>query len=134
MSEDEPETIIAPASEPTGVDAGSQRGVSKQQRELDYQERERREFWRMVLSSVVGRREVWGILNACHPFEVKFGLGPSGVPDPQATFMAMGEQQIGLNIFLRLQQMEPEGTQKMLLEHDPRFKKIEPKTRSKKPD
>lgn len=133
MADDEDDTVIAPAVQPT-VDAGTVKGRNDQKRELELRERERREFWSQALGTVVGRREIWAILAACHPFEVKFGMGPSGVPDPQASFMALGQQMIGLNLFLQLQMLEPVGVQTMLNEHDPRFKKPDVRARAKKSD
>lgn len=133
--DEQPETIEAasPTMQPT-VDVATKRGRTRQERELVTQEQERTVLWRTILSTVVGRREIWNILAAAHPFEIKFGLGPSGVPDPQATFMAMGEQQFGLRWFFKLQVLAPGEVAQMLLENDPRFKKVETPSRTKKSD
>lgn len=90
------------------------------------EQRERDEFWKGVLASPVGRREVWRLLftgQAAHPFETQFPVGPSGFPDPNAAWYARGEQDFGLRLYHALLQLNRGGTLLMQDEHDPRFAK-----------
>lgn len=131
---DDDETLETVIAEQPTVDVATTKGRNKQERELEQRERERREFWQTTLNTVVGRREIWSLLEACHPFAINLGAGPTGFPDPLASFKALGEQMIGLNWFLRMQQLDPVGVQAMLNENDPRFKKPPTRSRTKKSD
>jgi hypothetical protein len=117
VSEDEEEL---PSLQPT-IDAADPRTATRVRTELDMREREAEQFWEGVFSSKTGRREMWGILVQAHPFEAKFPVAPNGTPDAMATFMRLGEQQFGLNLFLMWQMRDPEAARLMLEENDTRF-------------
>lgn len=86
--------------------------------------KQREAFWCNVLADPVGRQEIWAILGfEAHAFEVKLACGPNGFPQPEATWMALGEQMLGQRIYQTLQTVDFEGAFLMLAEHDPRFKK-----------
>lgn len=111
------------ASETPTVDASNVKDVRRRARTKAQTEQQAKEFWQQVFASDVGRREMWAILAVCHPFETKYGVGPNGFPNAQATFGYMAEQQLGLGLFLRWQQIAPVGIKLMLDENDPRFMK-----------
>lgn len=82
-------------------------------------------FWAQVLGHPIGRREIWRLLEAMHPFETKFACGPNGFPQKEASWHALGEQQLGLRFYHSLLQLDRAGTLLMQDEHDPRFAKPE---------
>ena len=116
--DDEAELTIAEL--PT-VNAAEAPGVRKQRRTKAEREQEARNFWQAVFADPVGRREMWGILSVCHPFETKYGVGPTGFPNDKASDAYMAEQQIGLRLFLSWQAMDFDGVSQMVHENDPRF-------------
>lgn len=104
--------------------AADEAGLAQaRQRKLSYA-KQREAFWRGVLADPVGRAEIWAILGfEAHGFEVKLACGPNGFPQPEATWMALGEQMLGQRIYQTLQTIDFEGAFLMLSEHDSRFKK-----------
>lgn len=128
---DDPDDEL-PSEQPT-VDAASREGVRKQERRQDREEREATEFWRTVFADPVGRREMWRLLRDLHPFEERFACGPSGFPQPEATWFEAGKQAVGLHLYHHWTRVAREGVLMMLDEHDPRFAK--PKRRKRdRPD
>ena len=108
-----------------------QRGAERKSGRLRREQREALSFWRAVLETEVGRREMWRKLFAAessHAFETRFLSGPSGVPDPSASWYSRGEQDLGLRLFHTLQGICPEGVLLMQQENDPRFVKPKRKT------
>lgn len=98
--------------------------TAKQQRSKRDYAHLREAFWKAVLADPVGRQEIWAILGfEAHAFEVKLACGPNGAPQPEATWLALGEQMLGQRIFQTLQIVDFEGAYLMLSEHDGRFKK-----------
>ena len=78
-------------------------------------------FWKSVLSTQVGRREMWRILKDSHAFRVKFGVGPNGFPSPEGSWFAMGEQAFGLGLYHKWLFRFPELVYLMHAENDDRF-------------
>lgn len=86
--------------------------------------KQREAFWRALLADPVGRAEIWNIIGVeAHAFETRFGCGPNGFPQTEATWAAYGEQMLGQRLYQTLQTLDFEGAFLMLSEHDPRFKK-----------
>jgi hypothetical protein len=90
-------------------------------------------FWRGVLSTPEGRREIWGILESASTFTERFACGPNGAPQPEATWFKAGEQSFGLRLYLKLQFIGREAVWKMHDECDSRYAKPI-KRRRRKPD
>lgn len=86
-------------------------------------EREDREFFKMMLNVEAGRRFLWSILNECHTFETIFGHH-NGLPVSEATWMNLGEQQIGQRLYQLWHVRNPIGIMAMLKENDPRFAEV----------
>ncbi len=122
----EEETL--PALEAT-VDASNAPAVAQQRRTQARTRRENAEWYRQAFSSEAGRRCLWDILNAFHPFETNYGVGPNGFPNSQATIGYMAEQQAGLRLYTSWLQLDRAGVLLMQDEHDPRF----PKPKKSKP-
>ena len=83
------------------------------------EEDERQEFWINVLSTPIGRREMWGILDAGHAFSERFATGPNGFPQPEATWKEAGEQSLAFRIYLSWLRLAPEEVALMMRENHP---------------
>lgn len=125
MSDDDAELAATEDEQPSEkpFDAGDPVAARKRVRKLEFQQQQAADFWKRVFASDVGRREMWGILDACHTFETKFGVGPTGFPQPEATWFHRGEQSIGERLFHSWSRLDREGVWRMLDEHDPRYAK-----------
>lgn len=120
---------LFPGEDQPLVDAGSPSGVRKQRTRSKLEATEGAKFWRGILATKVGRRELWRILQSAHAFETKFACGPNGFPQSEATWFARGEQDLGLRIFFSWQRIDPQGVLLMQQENDPRFVAMpEPRT------
>ena len=87
-------------------------------------DKERLRFWQNILGSAIGRRELWNIVGVmAHAFETRFACGPNGFPQDQATWHALGEQQLGQQIFAFLQLQDFDNANLMQFENDPRCRK-----------
>ncbi len=122
---DDPEIVneeTAAATQASSVDtARNKRRESVAKRK----EREDREFFWLVVNSEAGRRFLHSILREAHAFEVKFGVGPNGFPQPEATWMYFGEQQLGQRLYQSWHLLAPEQVMHMLHECEPKFQKVE---------
>ena len=121
FSESEPDTGLP--EQPNASDAGS---LKKQNTRTKIHEREARTFWKSVFATEVGRREMWRLIQASHAFEERFACGPTGFPDPLATWFQAGEQALGQRIYDSWTIFDHEGVFLMRAEHDPRFAAIKP--------
>lgn len=109
----------------TAVPTSRQR--KEQNRRADKDAEESREFWQRVFADPIGRREMWRVLDQCHPFEERFACGPSGVPQPEATWFHAGQQAFGLRLYRSWLILAREGVLTMQDEHDSAF--VKPKKR-----
>lgn len=116
--EDEDAEEAAPPS-PNAADAGSHKRIRNRAK------RERAEaaaFWGSVFASEVGRREMWGMLDACHTFRKRFGAGPNGTAQPEATDYYDGERDVGQRLWLSWLAICPDGVLLMMKEHHPQLR------------
>lgn len=90
--EDRPEDI----GQQDAVDPKKQR---RRKNKRDMQEREDCEFLRDVLQRPAGRRFVWGILQAAGTFEERYGFGPYGAVNQEATWSYRGQKDLGLRLY-----------------------------------
>lgn len=121
--EGDDEPLPQSADQPT-VDAASPKGYRKQERKVDQDKRASEEFWRGLIATPVGRREMWQLLAGsmgAHAFSAEFASGPAGVPDPLATWYKRGEQDFGLRLYQKLLLLDSHAIALMHKEHDPRF-------------
>ena len=96
--------------------------IYHQQLETHKRWEEQRQFWRDVMSTDVGRREMWALLaGVTHLFETRFANSPSGAPDHMATMALLGQQMVGQAIHDTLFRYARESTLLMHDEHDRRF-------------
>ena len=107
------------------VDAGSARVYKSRQRDQKEFDKKRDAFWAAVFSDPVGRAEMWRIIaSECRAFEERFVCSPTGAPNEQATWLAAGQQTIGLRLYQEFLVREHAGVLLMHHEHDPRFKVV----------
>jgi hypothetical protein len=122
--DDEPENTPVDDQTPDAASPRQQRKRLARKREAEV---EGDEFWRAVLNSVVGRREMWALLNSLGGFEVRFECGPTGFPQPEATWFRLGEHTTAMRLYHSWLRLDLAAVQLMHQEHDPRFAK--PKAR-----
>ena len=122
--DDQPDDLF-PTEQPT-VDAGSIQAVRKQRTRSRLQTKQSAAFWQRVLGTEVGRRELWRILASAGAFETPFACGPTGFPQPEATWFKAGQQEFGLRLFFSWQRLDPQGVLVMQQENDPRFARTAP--------
>lgn len=80
---------------------------------------EQRAFWTGVMSTPLGRREMWKLLSTTHAFSTHFAQSNGGFPDPNATWFKAGAQQWGMALYHQLMQFAPDGTALMMVEYVP---------------
>lgn len=107
--------------DPPQFDAGDPKAVGDRATAIKLRERESERFWDAVFASAVGRREMWGILQACHAFEDTFACGPNGFPQPEATWFKAGEAAIGRRMYQTWLVRHTESVAAMHRENDPQF-------------
>ena len=105
------------------VDAGDARVYRKRRKRLNLERENSQDFWKRVFADPVGRREMWGILCSAHAFEERFACGPSGFPQPEATWFHAGEQSFGLRLYQTWLLFDRNGVMMMHDEFDARFKR-----------
>ncbi len=114
-----------PTAQPT-VDAANPKGVKKARREQSIRQDEAKAFWTAVFASPIGRREMWGVLQAAHTFNPVFAMGPTGFPDQAATWFQAGEQGLGQRLWKSWLAMDRDGVILMMNEYDPQLPKKQP--------
>lgn len=119
--DDRSETELPPLDERDVVDASSEEGQRRAQRNRKRRERREREFIQSMLADDRGREFLWGLVQK--GFETPFACGPTGFPQPEATWFKAGASADALGLYHRLLAADFEGTRLMLAEHDSRFKK-----------
>lgn len=105
----------------TAVDAGDEAGVKKQRISKKFKESRAVGWWRMALSTVDGRRELYRLLGECGAFRISFPAGPNGAPDPGAHQYFAGRRDLGLQFFHEWMLHDREGVLTMLDENDPTY-------------
>lgn len=105
------------------VDAGTKRGVRKQVLTAKRKAKDAEDFYKQVFATEVGRREMWDILMALHTFETRFAAGPTGFPDPLATWFSAGEQSAGQRLWKSWLKLDKDGVLLMMAEHDADLRK-----------
>lgn len=111
------------AVDETTPNAAEPKAVRRRVRKVDEERRQADEFWRAVLASPVGRKEIWGMLVSVHTFDDRFALGPTGFPQPEASWFYAGEQSFGLRLYRSLLRIDHDGIALMHREFDPEFRK-----------
>lgn len=128
-SEDPPEVPDDDAAEERPEDLGQQSAASprdtrkredKRKREL----REDRELLQKLLQLPQGRRFIWSILRAAGAFEERYGFGPYGAANQEATWAYRGQKDLGLRLYHSWSVLDRAGMLAVLDEHHPHFPRI----------
>lgn len=83
--------------------ADNDQGAKDQEDKFKIEAREASDFWRAVLSTEVGCREMYKVLHTlAHAFDPPFAASPAGFPDPNATFYKAGQVSVGQAIYQML--------------------------------
>ena len=83
--------------------------------------REVERFWQRVFDDPIGRSEMWDLLQQAGTFDDRFGVGPNGFPQPEASWFHMGARSLGLRLYQSWTALARGGVMLMQDEHDPRF-------------
>ncbi len=131
LPEGEPEPDNDPAeAEPGTVNAADPASVARASKRARTWTAQRREFWRVALSTDIGRKAVWEFLTIeCNFGGVPMALSPSGHPDPMATMYWNGVKRVGDRLYDLLQRCDHEAVMLMRIEGDPEFSELRPKRR-----
>jgi hypothetical protein len=119
--EDPPDTADEPQPDTGHVDAADPVVHRKRLTKAALRHRDVQRFWQQVFSDPIGRSEMWGILEQAGTFADRFGVGPNGFPQPEASWFHMGQKSLGLRLFQSWQALTREGVLLMQDENDPRF-------------
>lgn len=119
---EEPPRADVPPDDGEIVDVSTFEGLQKAAKSRRRKGNKSRDFWRAVLSTPVGRAEIWALLNDAGTFGARFGVGPNGFPNDHQTWFNAGQQEFGQRWYQFLLVIDLEGVRKMLAENDSRFK------------
>lgn len=104
------------------VDAATKAGQAKARKEARRKKARTDAVWKDLLANEVGREVVWGLLSDAGTFTTQFACGPSGFPQPEATWFHHGQSSFGLGLYHKLLVLDVAAVRAMHEEHDPRFK------------
>ena len=102
-------------------DAAERATVERKAKRIARERRETDAFWRQTFASEIGRRAMWGLLQAGHWTETRFAVGPNGFPQVESTWFAAGEQALAQRLHDTWDIIDHEGVYRMKCEHDPRY-------------
>jgi hypothetical protein len=83
--------------------ADTEQAAEDQQSKTKMEARQASDFWRGLLRTPIGRREIHKLLTMVRAFESSpFAATPIGFPDPQATFFNAGQIEQGRAVYQML--------------------------------
>lgn len=118
--------FVAQALSRDGDNAASVAGARGKKNRIAREAEEADDFWRNVLGSKIGRREMWRLIagdDAGHAFQTRFPAGAVGFPDANAAWYERGAQDFCLRLYQSWLQRDPAAVAKMHEENDKRFQK-----------
>lgn len=115
--EDDLPADVEQSDPPASLNDNANTGVGRRRNKLEMAERNRLAFWKRVLADEVGRQEIAHILLECGTFGERHAAGPNGAPDPDATAYYRGRRDVGLKLYLDLEDIDIFGVHKMRQEH-----------------
>lgn len=92
------------------------------------------EFWKRCMADPVGRAQIWDLLVLAGTFEERFGVGPNGFPQPEATWFNAGQKAFGQKFYQMLARVDRAALFLMHDEFDAEFQKPRPVKRSRSED
>jgi hypothetical protein len=106
---------------PNLSDAADERAVARKREIAKLAKENEQNFWRRSLADPVGRKAIWNLLQGLGTFENKYGVGPNGFPQPEATWAAYGQRDFGQRFYRTLLLADRDGVGRMHDECDPDF-------------
>lgn len=106
--DDEPED--RPQDLPAQQSAVDPKEAKKRENKKQLEYREDVAFIRRCLADPAGQRFFWGLLKDAGTFEEKYGFGPTGFPNPEATAVFRAQKDFGLRLYHRLAYIDRAGT------------------------
>lgn len=113
--EDRPQDISAQQS------AADPKEFKKRENRKKVEARENADWVRRQLADPAGRRFFWGLFKDAGVFEEKYGFGPYGHPNNEATWRYAGQKDFGFQLYLRLAALDRAGVLSLHDEFDHRF-------------
>lgn len=88
------------------------------------QAREDKRWLKRQLAHPSGRRFLWSILQESGAFEQRYGFGPTGFPNAEASWAFAGQRDLGLRLYHSWSVLDREGVLSLLDEFHPSFPKV----------
>lgn len=104
-------------------DAADPKQADRKRRRKRKASDEAAEFWQGIFATEIGRRELWGLLEAGGFSTTRFDCGPNGFPQPEATWFHAGEHALVHRFYDSWEILDYDGVRLMRREHDGRFPK-----------
>lgn len=114
--EDDDQPQDRPELLPPQVDAANPAETRRRKDKAAHERRELAEFLHAALRHPAGRRLLWDVLASAGTFEERYGFGPSGAPNPEASWSYRGQKDLGLRIYHGWAAMDPEGVLSLVME------------------
>lgn len=119
------------AGEQPTTSAADPKASQERRRKRDIEQEQARIFWSRVLRDAVGAREIWRLLKDLHFQEERFACGPTGFPQPEATWFHAGEQAAGQRLYQMLARQDREAVLAMHDQFDPVFAADKPQRKKR---
>ena len=127
IDDDDSSELEAPVDLDSPDDASSPADLKKKRLRKKKEASESEQFWRAILSTEIGRKELWNILESGHCFNTQFACGPNGFPQSEHTWFALGQQDLVRRLYDTWQILDHGSVFLMRCEHDPLFPKPDKK-------
>ena len=121
--DDDDKPLDRPDELPEQQSAVDPKEAERRETKKQFAERLRREWLVEQLKNPVGREFLWGILSSAGTFEEKYGFGPNGHPNTQATEFYLGQKDLGLRLYHAWSVLDRAGVLSLLDEYHPAFPK-----------
>lgn len=89
-------------------------------------EKDRRELAAWLskqLADPIGRKFLWGLLEASDAFSIQLGFGPHGHPHPEGSWLNLGRHEFGQRLYHSWSALDRAGTLSLMDEFHPHFPK-----------
>jgi hypothetical protein len=91
--------------------AADENQVSKSEKKENYRARQKIDDYEFLLSSINGRRFLWGLLELC-------GVFSAGMSGDNYTYFYAGQRSIGTTILKDIMEIDPDAFAKMMKEKE----------------
>lgn len=108
---------------PEQVNAADRKERRRRETHVQLEARAVRDFLQQALANPGGRKFLWDILNASGAFESRYGFGPNGFPNSEASWEYRGQKDFGLRLYHAWSVADRAGMLSLLDEFHPHFPK-----------